>query len=186
MSHSTNARLYPNMQPHRWPWPGLWAAEFPKQMEGPAKCLGGFPALPEPVPGAGITDVPPRQQSQHMPLLGRRWLGSDRTCTPRSTHQGISTVVLQGGLLEVRLYHLHHPGLLGPSCLPTSPDSTAKISPVLFPVFPLPPCLDQVKGRAPSYIPLVGSDSRWPWGLDPAPWMVYELLESPEAACLCM
>lgn len=104
MSHSTNARLYPNMQPHRWPWPGLWAAGFPKQMEGPAKCLGGFPALPEPVPGAGITDVPPRQQSQHMPLLERRWLGSDRTCTPRSTHQGISTVVLQGGLLEARLH----------------------------------------------------------------------------------
>lgn len=104
MSHSTNARLYPHMQPHRWPWPGLWAAGFPKQMEGPAKCLGGSPALLEPVPGAGITDVPPRQQSQHMPLLGRRWLGSDRTCTPRFTHQGISTVVFQGGLLGARLH----------------------------------------------------------------------------------
>lgn len=136
------------MRPHRWPWPGLWAAGFPKQMEGLAECLGGSPTLPEPVPGAGITDGPPRQPSQHMPFLGRRWLGSNWTCT-HSPHTRVKAQLCsKEDCWEhgYTLYHLHHPGLLGPSCLLTSPDSTVKISPVLFPVFPLPPCLGQVKG----------------------------------------
>lgn len=69
--------------------PDIWVAPLPCQ---------------SPCTGAGITDVPPRQQSQHMPFMGRRWLGSGRTCTPCSTLRDVSTVMLQGGLLGIPLH----------------------------------------------------------------------------------
>lgn len=127
--------------PNRWrDRPNVWVAPLPCQ----SLCLerGSQMSLPD------------NSQSTCLSWGGGGW-GVTRPAHHAPHRRVQAQLCSEEGCWEYgyTLHHLHHPGLLGPSSLLTSPDSTAKISPVLFPVFPLPPCFGQVKGMAPSHPP---------------------------------
>lgn len=130
------------MWPHRWLWLDLWTTGHPKQMKGQAECLGGFPVLPEPVPGA---------------------LRSQMSQTDSHHNTGLSSLGPGAGWGDTRAHPLHllHRRAALRSCLPASPDSTVWISKDLF-LFFFCPCLGQVIHVAPCRLSPLGSVSRAP------------------------